>query len=82
MIPIETVIEILTEDPNFIVEDDSVLIKKMPAKGESTMPEDRRASAQELREKEEKIAKGICPICNTPFEPSWEYCSNCGYVLK
>jgi len=82
MIPIETVIEILTEDPNFIVEDDYVLHQKIPIKSDSTILDDRKASAQELREKEEKIAKGICPICNTPFEPSHEFCSNCGYVLK
>ncbi|MGC9778061.1 MAG: hypothetical protein HZR80_02340 [Candidatus Heimdallarchaeota archaeon] len=82
MIPIESVIEILAEDSNFIIEDDYVLIQKMPAKSESTMPEDRRASAQELREREEKLAQGICPICNNLFEPNREYCSNCGYVLK
>lgn len=82
MIPIESVIEILTEDPNFTIEEDYVLIQKIPAKGESTMPEDRRASAQELREREEKLAQGICPICNNPFEPNREYCANCGFVLK
>ncbi len=82
MVPIDTVIEILTKDPNFVIKDDYVLIQKMPVKSESTIPEDKRAIAQELREKEEKIAKGICPICNTPFEPSHEFCSNCGYVLK
>ncbi len=82
MIPIESVIETLTEDPNFIIEDNYVLIQKMPAKSESTMPEVRRASAQELREREEKLAQGICPICDNPFEPNREYCYNCGYVLK
>ncbi len=54
----------------------------MLGKKESTIPADKRASPQELREKEEKIAKGICPICNTPLEPDWEFCPNCGYVLK
>ncbi|MCK5046817.1 MAG: hypothetical protein KAS22_09575 [Candidatus Heimdallarchaeota archaeon] len=82
MIPIETVIEILTEDPNFIIKDDYVFYQKMLGKKESTIPADKRASPQELREKEEKIAKGICAICNTPLEPDWEFCPNCGYVLK
>ena len=82
MIPIESVIEILTEDSNFIIKDDSVLIAKMLAKSESTMPEERRISAQELRERKEKIAEGICPICSNSLEPNKEYCSNCGYVLK
>ena len=75
MIPIDSVIEILTEDPNFIIKDDYVLIQKMLAKSESTMPEERRVSAQELREREEKLAQGICPICSNFFEPNREYCS-------
>ncbi|MCG3252563.1 MAG: hypothetical protein KAX09_01840 [Candidatus Heimdallarchaeota archaeon] len=82
MIPIESVIEILTEDSNFIIKDDSVLFAKMLAKSESTMPDERRVSAQELREREEKIAEGICPICSNSFEPNSEYCPNCGYVLN
>ncbi|NPE08113.1 MAG: hypothetical protein GNW80_07520 [Asgard group archaeon] len=82
MIPIDSVIEILIEDPNFIIKDDYVLIQKMLAKSESTMPDERRVSAQELREREEKLAQGICPICSNFFEPNREYCSNCGFVLK
>lgn len=82
MVPIETVIEILTEDPNFIIRDDYVLNQRIPTKNESTMAVDSRASAQELREREEKIAQGICPTCNNPFELNRVYCSNCGYVLK
>ena len=82
MIPIETVIEILTKDPNFVIKDDYVLIQKIQAKRESTIPEDRRESPQELREIKKKLAQGICPICNTPFESGHEFCSNCGYLLK
>ena len=62
MIPIETVIEILTEDPDFIIEYEYVVNKKLLMK--------------------EEIAKRICSICKTPFEPSHEFCANCGNVLK
>lgn len=82
MVPIESVIEILAEDSNFLIKDDYVFVQKMPIRSESTMPKDRRASAQELREREEKLTQGICPICNNLFEPSHEFCANCGNVLK
>lgn len=36
---------------------------------------------QKLLAKKE-IPKELCPICKTPFEPSHEFCANCGNILK
>lgn len=74
LLPNEIVIEILLEDPDFIIEDEFVINKKMPAK--------RVIKTQEMKRIEDKIAAGFCPVCGTPLDSSWEYCSNCGYVLK
>ncbi len=82
MIPIERVIEILTEDPNFLFEDDSVLNQNMLTESESSTTKDSIVSVQDLRERKEKIAKGICPTCNNPFESNRVYCSNCGNILN
>ncbi len=62
LLPQERIIEIILDDPDFIIEYEYVINKKLLMK--------------------EEIAKRICSICNTPFEPSHEFCSNCGYVLK
>lgn len=74
LLPNERVIEILLEDPDFIIEDEFVINKKMPVK--------RTIKTQEMKRIEDKIATGFCPVCDTPLDPSWEYCSNCRYVLK
>ena len=62
LLPPERIIEIILDDPDFIIEYEYVINKKLLMK--------------------EEIAKRICSICNTPFEPSHEFCSNCGNVLK
>jgi len=61
-------------DPDFMIEHEYVINKKMLTKKE--------IKPQEMKAIEEKIAAGFCPVCDTPLAPSWEFCSNCGYVLK
>jgi len=74
LLPKERIIEIILEDPDFIIEHEYVINKKMPAK--------RVIKTQEMKRIEDKIAAGFCPVCDTPLDSSWEFCSNCGYVLK
>lgn len=74
LLPEGRIIEIILEDPDFMIEHEYVINKKMPAK--------REIKTQEMKRIEEKIAAGFCPVCDTPLDPSWEFCSNCGYVLK
>ncbi|MHA1532090.1 MAG: hypothetical protein ACTSR6_08840 [Candidatus Heimdallarchaeota archaeon] len=61
-IPQERIIEIILDDPDFMIEHEYVVNKKLLMK--------------------EEIAKRICSICKTPFEPSHEFCANCGNILK
>ncbi|MCK5185406.1 MAG: zinc ribbon domain-containing protein [Candidatus Heimdallarchaeota archaeon] len=74
LLPNEIIIEIISEDPDFIIEDEFVINKKMPVK--------RTIKTQEMKRIEDKIAAGFCPVSGTPLKPDWEFCANCGYVLK
>ena len=62
LLPKERIIEIILADPDFIIEHEYILNKKLFTT--------------------EKIAKALCPKCNNPLAPNWEYCPNCGYVLN
>lgn len=73
-LPKERIIEIILEDLDFMIEHEYVINKKIPAT--------REIKTKEMKRIEDKMAKGFCPICDTPLKPDWEFCSNCGYVLK
>jgi len=62
LLPPERIIEIILDDPDFIIEYEYVINQKFLPKKE--------------------ITKDLCPICKTPFEPSHEFCANCGNILK
>ena len=62
LLPQERIIEIILDDPDFIIEYEYVVNKKFLAI--------------------EEMTKKLCPICKTPYEPSHEFCSNCGNILK
>ena len=73
-IPEERIIEVITEDPGFVLDNEFIINKKLLEKEE--------LKSRELKEVKEKIAEGFCPVCNISLEPDWDYCGNCGYILK
>ncbi|NHJ31638.1 MAG: zinc ribbon domain-containing protein [Asgard group archaeon] len=73
-LPKERIVEILADNPDFAIEDEFVINKKLLEKEE--------LKSKELKEIKEKMAQGFCPKCNFSLEPEWDFCGNCGYILK
>jgi hypothetical protein len=77
-VPKEKIIEIFEEDPDFIIENGVVYNKELTSKEELQ-------NVRKRKERRERIAKGICPECEVPFEIgeiSEVYCKNCGEMFE
>ena len=77
-VPKQKIIEIFEEDPDFIIANGIIYNKELITKEELQ-------NIQKRKEREERIAKGICPECETHFEIG-EYpviiCKDCGEMFE
>ncbi|MCK5045591.1 MAG: zinc ribbon domain-containing protein [Candidatus Heimdallarchaeota archaeon] len=63
------VVQIVTNNPNYIIVDDNLVNLKMYSK-------------EEAKELTAILLHKICPNCESPFAPGSEFCPNCGQALK
>ncbi len=78
MISIDELIDYLSKDSNYKIENNNVVNLKMQTEKEFKF-KDRATITQEAKE---KIPKRICPICNIQIESDWKFCVYCGCVLE
>jgi len=63
------IIEIITKDPDYLIEDENIINLKT-------------ITDEKVRRKRMLQVQGICGNCENPFEPGSEFCPNCGQALK
>lgn len=80
--PKERIIELITEDPNYAIENEYIINIGLLGQEEAITYTERKLLAQKAKEREEKLAVGICPECDNPFEIGADYCLNCGIYLE
>ncbi|HUU79286.1 MAG TPA: hypothetical protein VMX55_13150 [candidate division Zixibacteria bacterium] len=80
-IPKERIIELITKDPNYTIENEYIINIGLLGFEEASTYTERKLLAKKAKEREEKIAMGICPECNNSIKIGAEYCLSCGIFL-
>ncbi len=81
-VPKERIVEILSRDSDYSIDDAYVLNKKLISKEEQADLFEKIREINIQADKERKLAQGICPRCNNAIEINSEQCTKCGYKLK
>ncbi|NHJ06065.1 MAG: hypothetical protein EAX90_14655 [Candidatus Heimdallarchaeota archaeon] len=80
-IPKERIIELITKDPNYSIENEYIINIGLLGQEEAITYTERKLLAKKTKEREEKLAMGICPECNNSIKIGAEYCLSCGIFL-
>ena len=80
LIPIERIIEILSNDVNYSIKNDYIINQRF-LEPDKSLDYKFVEGDIDIKEKERKIAEGICPFCDNLFPKGSEYCPNCGNYL-
>ncbi len=81
-IPMDRVIEIISMNPEFMIEGEYVINKRLQTAEEEAIERwERKERTQEIEDRKKRITEGFCPECDNPLKPDYEYSSVCGCDL-